>query len=79
MDICCPDGEKTEKPPCFLFIVMSISCSTGQFNVELGWCVFQLYRGRQFHWWRKSKNPGKATDLQQDTDKLYHIMLHTSP
>jgi hypothetical protein len=30
---------KTEKPPCFLFIVMSILCSTGQFNVELGWCA----------------------------------------
>jgi hypothetical protein len=23
--------------------------------------------------------PGETTDLSQATDKLYHIMLHTSP
>ena len=38
------------------------------------WCLnsvstkFQLYRGGQFHWWRRPEYPEKTTD------KLYHIM-----
>ena len=56
----------------------------GPFTVMFVWCLMpppttpQLYRG-QLYLWRKPQYPKKTTNLSQVTDKLYHIMLYTSP
>jgi len=44
--------------------------------------IFQLYRGDQFSWWRKSEYQDKTTNLSQVTDNLYplsHKVVSSTP
>jgi hypothetical protein len=42
--------------------------------------IFQLYRGGQFYWWRKTEYPEKTTDMSQVTEQLIsHIVVSSTP
>ena len=62
-------------------VAVTITVRTLHSNV---WCLMvfnatfnniSVYRGGLLNWWRKPEYLEKTTD----TDKLYHIMLYTSP
>ena len=36
--------------------------------------IFQIYRGYQFYWWEKPKDPKKTTNLSQVADKHVYIL-----
>ena len=38
--------------------------------------IVQLYQGNHCFWWRNHEYPENITDLEQFTDKIYHIMLY---
>jgi hypothetical protein len=58
------------------YILLFVICLT-EFDATFN--NISVYRGDQFYWRRTPEDAEKTTALSQVTDKLYHIMLYTSP
>jgi hypothetical protein len=37
--------------------------------------IFQLYRGGQFYWWRKSEYPEKITDITERLSRIGEVVV----
>jgi hypothetical protein len=71
--------------PWYLFCFVILFLPFLWFGCLVLWCltplstIFQLYRGISFIGGGNWRNPEKTIDLPQVTDKLYQLMLYTSP